>query len=63
MEEKEKELKVGSKDDMLAHANEINEKTLTLKSLEKQVNAKFTQFEEKIKVIERRIDILKKSVR
>ena len=38
MEEYQKELKIGSADDMLANAEKINEKTLTLKSLEKQVN-------------------------
>lgn len=63
MEERERELKVGSQDDMLAHAEQINEKALTLKSLEKHVNTKFAEFEEKIKVLERRIEILKKSVR
>ena len=45
-----KELKVGSKDDMLAHATE--NKALTLKGLEKDVNLKFVEMENHIKFLE-----------
>lgn len=59
----DKELVVGSKDDMLANAEDHKDKTLTLKGLEKQVNDKFKAMEEKIKFLERRIEIIKKSLK
>lgn len=59
----DKELVVGSKDDMLANAEDHKDKTLTLKGLEKQVNDKFRAMEEKIKFLERRIEIIKKSLK
>ena len=62
MEEKIRELKIGSADDMLANAEKINEKTLTLKSLEKRVNELEKAINYKIEVLERRIDTIKKSL-
>jgi CHASE3 domain sensor protein len=40
-----------------------DEKALTLKSLEKQVNTKFTEYENKIKILERKIEVVKQAVR
>ena len=57
----EKELKVGSKDDMLAHATE--NKALTLKGLEKDVNLKFAEMEKQIKFLETRINIINKALK
>ena len=62
MEEKIREFKVGSEDDMLANAEKINEKTLTLKSLEKRVNELEKEINYKLEVLERRIDTIKKSL-
>lgn len=62
MEEYQKELKIGSADDMLANAEKINEKTLTLKSLEKRVNELEKAINYKLEVLERRIDTIKKSL-
>ena len=62
MEEYQKELKIGSADDMLANAEKINEKTLTLKSLEKRVNEFEKEINYKLEVLERRIDTIKKSL-
>jgi hypothetical protein len=62
MEEYQKELKIGSADDMLANAEKINEKTLTLKSLEKRVNELEKEIYYKLEVLERRIDTIKKSL-
>lgn len=62
MEEKIRELKIGSADDMLANAEKINEKTLTLKSLEKRVNELEKEIHYKLEVLERRIDTIKKSL-
>jgi hypothetical protein len=62
MEEYQKELKIGSADDMLANAEKINEKTLTLKSLEKRVNELEKEINYKLEVLERRIDTIKKSL-
>lgn len=62
MEEYQKELKIGSADDMLANAEKINEKTLTLKSLEKRVNELEKEIQYKLEVLERRIDTIKKSL-
>lgn len=39
------------------------EKTLTLKGLEKQVNLKFKEYDEKLKVLERKIEVVKQAVR
>ena len=63
MEEKIRELKIGSKKDMLANAEEHQDKNLTLKGLEKQVNDRFKAMEEKIKFLERRIEIVKKCLK
>lgn len=63
MEEKIRELKIGSKKDMLANAEDHKDKTLTLKGLEKQVNDRFKAMEEKIKFLERRIEIVKKCLK
>lgn len=60
--EYEKELKIGSEEDMLANADKINEKTLTLKSLEKRVNEFEKEVHYKLEVLERRIDTIKKSL-
>lgn len=62
MEEKIRELKVGSKHDMLANAETINEKTLTLKSLEKRVNELEKHILGELEVLSRRIDTIKKSL-
>lgn len=62
MEEKIRELKIGSADDMLANAEKINEKTLTLKSLEKRVNELEKAIKYKLEILERRIDTIKKSL-
>lgn len=59
--EYDKSLKVGSKDDMLAHATE--NKTLTLKGLEKEVKLKFEEMEKYIKYLETRINIINKSLK
>ena len=61
MEEYKKELKVGSKDDMLANASEV--KALTLKGLEKDVKLKFEEMEKHIKYLETRINIINKSLK
>ena len=60
--EYEKELKIGSEDDMLAHAEKHNEKTLTLKSLEKRVNELEKHILGEIEFLSRRIDTIKKSL-
>jgi len=39
------------------------EKVLTLKSLEKQVNLKFKECDEKLQVLERKIEVVKQAVR
>lgn len=62
MEEYQKEIKIGSADDMLANAEKINDKTLTLKSLEKRVNELEKAINYKLEVLERRIDTIKKSL-
>ena len=62
MEEYQKELKIGSADDMLSNAEKINEKALTLKSLEKRVNELEKAINYKLEVLERRIDTIKKSL-
>ena len=59
----DKELVVGSKDDMLANAEDHKDKTLTLKGLEKQVNDRFKAIEEKINFLERKIEIVKKCLK
>ena len=62
MDEYEKELKIGSAEDMLANAEKVNEKTLTLKSLEKRVNEMERQINYRLEVIERRVETIKKSL-
>lgn len=62
MEEKIRELKIGSDDDMLANAEKINEKTLTLKSLEKRVNELEKHILGQLEFLSRRIDTIKKSL-
>lgn len=59
--EYKKELKIGSEDDMLAHANEV--KALTLKGLEKDVKLKFEEMEKHIKYLETRINIINKAIK
>ena len=59
--EYDKGLKVGSEEDMLAHATES--KALTLKGLEKDVNLKFAEMEKYIKYLETRINIINKSLK
>ena len=58
--EYEKELKIGSEDDMLAHAEEHNEKVLTLKSLEKRVNEFIKNMQGQIEYLDRKIETIKK---
>ena len=52
-------------EDVLGLKNNIptKDRTLTLKGLEKQVNNKFKVMEEKIKFLERRIEIVKKCLK
>ena len=59
--EHKKEFKIGSEDDMLAHASEV--KSLTLKGLEKDVKLKFEEMENHIKYLETRINIINKSLK
>lgn len=40
-----------------------DEKVLTLKSLEKQVNIKFAEYENKIKALERKVEVLTRATR
>lgn len=61
MEKYKKELKIGSADDMLAHATD--NKVLTLKGLEKDVNLKFAEMEKHIKFLETRINIINKALK
>ena len=61
MEERIRELKIGSKYDVLTNASEI--KKLTLKILEKDTNLKFEKLEKYIKFLETRINIINKSLR
>ena len=53
------------KEDLLANASKVYEedKPLTLKSLEKQINEKLTVLDTKISKIERNIEVLKKVAR
>lgn len=61
--EYDKEVRVGSKDDMLANAEKVNEKVLTLKSLEKRVNEFIKYMEEQTKTLEKKIETIKKSLK
>lgn len=61
--EYDKEVRVGSKADMLANAERVNEKVLTLKSLEKRVNEFIKYMEEQTKTLERKIETVKKSLK
>jgi hypothetical protein len=58
-----KELKIGSEDDMLAHAEKHNEKTLTLKSLEKKFNEFIKEMQGQIEFLNRKIETIKKSLK
>ena len=61
--EYEKEVRVGSKADMLAHAEEHNEKVLTLKSLEKIVNEFIKNMQGQIDFLDRKIETIKKALK
>lgn len=61
--EYEIELKVGSQDDMLANAEKHNEKTLTLKSLEKRFNEFVKSLESEIAFLNRKVETIKKSLK
>lgn len=61
--EYDKEVRVGSKADMLANAEKVNEKVLTLKSLEKRVNEFIKYIEEQTKTLEKKIETVKKSLK
>mgnify|MGYP003293358217 CR=1 FL=1 len=61
--EYEIELKVGSQDDMLANAEKYNEKTLTLKSLEKRFNEFVKSMEGEIAFLNRKVETIKKSLK
>lgn len=50
-------------EDVLANSSEVFEKTLTLKSLEKQVNEKLALVDKKIAKLEREIELVKKVAR
>ena len=43
--------------------NNSEEKTLTLKGLEKQVNLKFADYENKINALERKVEVLTRAIR
>ncbi len=49
--------------DMLAEASKINEKVLTLKSLEKQTRERFDAVEKMIDELKKQLAVLKKSIR
>lgn len=61
--EYDKGVRVGSKDDMLSNAEKVNEKVLTLKSLEKRVNEFIKYMEEQTKTLEKKIETIKKSLK
>ena len=63
MEQYEKELKVGSQDDMLAHAENHIDKTLTLKSLEKEVRIKFNELKHQLEVVKHELEVVKKCLK
>ena len=63
MEEYEKELKVGSKDDMLAHAENHVDKTLTLKSLQKAVRIKFNELKKQLELVKHELEVVKKCLK
>lgn len=58
-----KEVRIGSKADMLANAEEVNEKVLTLKSLEKRVNEFIKYMQEQTEYLDRKIETIKKSLK
>ena len=58
-----KEVRIGSKADMLAHAEEVNEKVLTLKSLEKRVNELIKYMQGQTEYLDRKIETIKKSLK
>ena len=49
--------------DMLAEASKVNDKVLTLKSLEKQTRERFDAIEKEFEELKKQIAILKKSIR
>lgn len=61
--EYEKELIIGSQDDMLSNAQKSLDKTLTLKSLEKRVNDFIKNLKEQIEVLDKKIETIKKSLK
>lgn len=61
--EYEKELVIGSQDDMLSNAQKSLDKTLTLKSLEKRVNDFIKNLKEQIEVLDKKIETIKKSLK
>ena len=61
--EYEKELIIGSQDDMLSNAQKSSDKTLTLKSLEKRVNYFIKNLKEQIEVLDKKIETIKKSLK
>lgn len=61
--EYEKELIIGSQDDMLSNAQKSSDKTLTLKSLEKRVNDFIKNLKEQIEVLDKKIETIKKSLK
>ena len=63
MEEIERQFKIGSEDDMLANAEYYNEKTLSLKSLEKTFNEFSKQMIGELELLKRQIETIKKSLR
>lgn len=61
--EYEKEVKIGSEEDMLANAEKNSEKVLTLKSLEKRFNEFIKSINYQIEYLDRRIETIKKSLK
>ena len=61
--EYEKEVKIGSEEDMLANAEKNSEKVLTLKSLEKRFNEFIKSMNYQIEYLDRRIETIKKSLK
>ena len=60
--EYEKELVIGSQDDMLSNAQKSLDKTLTLKSLEKRVNDFIKNLKEQIEVLDKKIETIKNQI-
>jgi len=49
--------------DMLAEASKVNDKVLTLKSLEKQTRERFDAIEKEFEELKNQVAVLKKSIR